>query len=180
MPLQKRRRAKAPTINAGSMADIAFLLLIFFLVTTKILEEKVLKVKLPPWSEENIIAGPTNAAILNIKLNAAGELLVEKERAKLFELKGLVKEFIERPVTDAGVLKAKGSGIISLQHEASTAYGKYIGVYDVLQLAYAEVHASEAAARFSMDWKVLDQKQRNAILSDLPIKISEAEPFNNN
>jgi len=172
----RRKRDKHPAVNAGSMADIAFLLLIFFLVTTKIAEEKVLKVKLPPWSELDVV-GQTDKAIFNIKLNAKGDLLVEKEPAIQEELKTLVKSFIRKPTTEKGVVQQAGTGIISLQHETSTKYGKYIAVYDILQSAYAETHQAESMKRFGVDWVDLEAAERNEILLEFPLKISEAEPF---
>ncbi|MEL6122482.1 MAG: biopolymer transporter ExbD, partial [Bacteroidota bacterium] len=82
-------------INAGSMADIAFLLLIFFLVTTTIAEDKGVLVRLPPWSEE---PPPTlkfkTRNVYSILVNANNDLLVRGEPKELAGLREGVKEFI--------------------------------------------------------------------------------------
>ena len=85
-------------INASSMADIAFLLLIFFLVTTQILEDKGILVKLPPWSEEppetlELIS----RNVFSVLVNSENKLLVRGEPANIDELRERTKEFILNP-----------------------------------------------------------------------------------
>jgi|GEM_PF-4523410 len=78
-------------INAGSMADIAFLLLIFFLVTTTIAEDKGVLVKLPPWVEEDQpeqVIKERN--VLTVLINAQNQLLVEGEEMDIDDLREAV------------------------------------------------------------------------------------------
>ena len=91
------RKRGVPEINAGSMADIAFLLLIFFLVTTTMDVDKGLLVKLPPWSEE-AQEPPQDIKEKNIfvvLVNAQDQLLVEDEYATLEDVRRMAKEFID-------------------------------------------------------------------------------------
>jgi len=173
---KSKRRHQDASVNAGSMADIAFLLLIFFLVTTTIVKEKVLKVKLPPWSEATITSG-MNAPILAVKINKSGALMVEKEETPHELLKQSVKSFIYSPVTDQGDKKPFGSAVISLQHDKHIKYKTYLNVYDQIKLAYSEVHEEESVKRFGVEWKDLEKDQRKEILTIVPVKISEALPL---
>jgi len=93
--MKKRIRLKNE-VNAGSTADIAFLLLIFFLVTTTIDVDKGIQVKLPPISLEPPMPLPKKN-VLNVKINALNELLVEGEEAKLDLLKSRTIPFITNP-----------------------------------------------------------------------------------
>ncbi len=88
-------------INAGSMADIAFLLLIFFLVTTTISEDKGILVKLPPWTPDQ--PEPTDVKqrnVYSVLINANNELLVRKVPMDIKDLKSNVKNFILNPNQD--------------------------------------------------------------------------------
>jgi len=153
-----------------------FLLLIFFLVTTTIIQEKVLKVKLPPWSDATITTG-MNAPILDVKINESGALMVEKEVTANDLLKQAVKSFIYKPFTDQGEEMPFGTAVISLQHDKHIKYKTYLNVYDQIQLAYAEIHQEEALKKFGLEWKDLEKGQRNEILTLVPVKISEALPL---
>jgi len=82
-------------INAGSMADIAFLLLIFFLVTTTIVEDTGILVKLPPWSEEEPEMVKLNKRnVFKVLVNTNNDLLVRDEQTKIDDLRQRVKDFI--------------------------------------------------------------------------------------
>ncbi len=164
------------TINAGSMADIAFLLLIFFLVSTQFFQEKALKVKLPPWQGE-IVNITTTKAILSIKVNDLGELLVNQEPAKIDQLKLITKTFILNPVSKFGKKKASNDMVISLQHDSKTSYGKYLSIYDEIQKAYFEIHQEQSVLLFKKDWEDLIDLERKEILKKYPVSVSEAEPF---
>ena len=175
---KSKGRSQSTGINAGSMADIAFLLLIFFLVSTQFNQEKVMKVKLPPWSDFEAI-GSTSKAILNIKINAQGEVLLNNEQIAFENLVEKVKTFILSPTTKSGKIKTPGNGIISLQHDAKTPYGIYLKIYDQIQSAYSQVHQEKAISLFQTDWDQIETSEKNKILKNFPVKISEAEPFSN-
>jgi biopolymer transport protein ExbD/glutaredoxin len=141
----------APEVNAGSMADIAFLLLIFFLVTTTMEKDSGINRKLPPIedSEEDVIIKQKN--IFTVLLNGKDQLLVEDEIMELKDLRAAAVEFLDNGGgTDADGNKCdycKGKkntsssdhpdkAIISLKNERKTSYGQYISVQNELVAAY--------------------------------------------
>ncbi|MEL6943589.1 MAG: biopolymer transporter ExbD, partial [Bacteroidota bacterium] len=91
------RKRMESSINAGSMADIAFLLLTFFLVTTTILEDKGISVRLPVWTDKPISTPLNEDNVLTVKVNAYNELMVESKLFSIQELKEYAKEFILNP-----------------------------------------------------------------------------------
>jgi biopolymer transport protein ExbD len=164
-------------INAGSMADIAFLLLIFFLVTTTILEDKGILVKLPPWSnEEPDIAKLKKRNVYSVLVNAQNQLLVRGEVTKVKDLKVNAKEFIRNPQKREDLAEDPKRAIVSLKNDRGTAYKTYLEVYNELQAAYNEIWEEEAYKRFGKSFDVLGSDARRAIRSDYPLIISEAEP----
>lgn len=172
--MKKRSRLKNE-VNAGSMADIAFLLLIFFLVTTTIEIDKGISVKLPPIVDAPPLR-PPGKNVLSIKLNADNELLVEGERAELVDLKGRAIEFISNPKKLKSLPTKPKNAIISLQHDRSTQYKHYIEVYNELKAAYNHLWEEQAQRLFNKSFKVLDKEQVKQVRKVVPFVISEAEP----
>ncbi len=172
--MKKRSRLKNE-VNAGSMADIAFLLLIFFLVTTTIEIDKGISIKLPPIVDAPPLTPPSKN-VLSIKLNADNELLVEGERAELVDLRERTIEFISNPEKLKSLPTTPKNAIISLQHDRSTQYTHYIEVYNELKAAYNHLWEEQAQKTFNKSFKGLDQEQIKQIRKEIPFVISEAEP----
>ncbi len=179
---RKSSRDRVSTeINAGSMADIAFLLLIFFLVTTTIVEDKGILVKLPPWSEEEV--DPTKLKtrnVFSVLVNAQNQLLVRGEPAKVDELKDRAKEFIMNPQRREDLAEIPTKAIISLKNDRGTNYKTYLKVYNELLAAYNELWDEEVARNhgsYGDDYNdELPFEVRKAIKSKIPMVLSEAEP----
>lgn len=111
-----KKTRQSPEINASSMADIAFLLLIFFLVTTNIVEDKGVLVRLPVWSEEPPEDLELNTRnVFSVLVNAQDQLLVRGEPVKIEELKVRAKEFIMNPSKRADLAESTTEAIISLK-----------------------------------------------------------------
>ena len=164
-------------INAGSMADIAFLLLIFFLVTTTIAEDKGVLVKLPPWSEEEPDITKLNSRnVYSVLANAQNELLVRGERMKLSDLKENAKEFIRNPQRREDLAEDPTKAIVSLKNDRGTAYKTYLEVYNELKAAYNELRNEEALRRHNKEFGLLTKDQKKEIRNAIPLVISEAEP----
>lgn len=164
-------------INASSMADIAFLLLIFFLVTTTIAEDKGILVKLPPWSEEEIVElkfKPRN--VYSVLVNAQNQLLVRGEVMRIRELRDHAKEFIANPTQREDLSESPKKAIISLKNDRGTNYGTYLEVYNELQGAYNELWNEESLRRHNVGYDKLSATAKRAIRNDFPLVISEAEP----
>ena len=162
-------------VNAGSMADIAFLLLIFFLVTTTIEVEKGISIKLPPINTDEPIT-PPGKNVLSIKLNAEDALLVEGKEIKLENLRSETKIFISNPEKLKSLPTLPKNAIISLQHDRSTSYNSYIEVYNELKAAYNELWEAEAQRLYGKSFKALADVQVVEVRKIIPFVISEAEP----
>ncbi|GAA4279934.1 ExbD/TolR family protein [Gaetbulibacter aestuarii] len=149
----------APEVNAGSMADIAFLLLIFFLVTTTIETDSGINRKLPPMedNDEDVVIKQKN--IFTVLLNGKDQLLVEDELMDLKDLREAAKEFLD----NGGIPKGQegycsycqgkrdpsssdnpDKAIISLANNRETSYKQYIAVQNELVAAYNELRDRRA------------------------------------
>lgn len=172
--LSRRTRRLDNSINAGSMADIAFLLLIFFLVTTKILEEQGIRVKLPPWEETPPVTIP-DKNILKVYVNARDELMVEEKKTSPQALGMIAEQFILNPEGRPDLPSKPSKAIISLLNDRGTSYGTYLEVYNELQAVYNTIWEKEAQQRYQSSFDDLGDGQRKAIRKDIPLVISEAE-----
>lgn len=190
-------KRKVQEINASSMADIAFLLLIFFLVTTTMSVDKGLSRRLPPPLPPNMEKPDIDVKKRNIFIvlvNSNNQLLVQGEALDVKQLKEKAKLFIQNEANDASlpekvpvevefdgiketVLTTKNH-VISLQNDRGTQYQKYIEVQNELVAAYNELRNEMAQARFGMKYDELDENRQKAIQTIYPQKISEAEPKN--
>jgi len=166
-------------INAGSMADIAFLLLIFFLVTTTIVEDKGVLVKLPPWSDEPPdIQQLKTRNVYSVLVNAQNQLLVRGEPADLESLRENAKEFIMNPNKRPDMAEKPTKAIVSMKNDRGTKYETYLEVYNEIKAAYNELRNEEANKKHGKEYEFCSRDQRAAIRADIPLVISEAEPTN--
>lgn len=167
-------------INAGSMADIAFLLLIFFLVTTTIDVDKGITVKLPPWSDEPPeIQKLKTRNVFSVLVNAQDQLLVRGELADIDELRERAKEFIANPQRRDDLSTDPKNAIISLKNDRGTSYKQYVAVYNELKAAYDELWDEECQRLYGIPYSDdLPIAYKRAIKEKIPMVLSEAEPTN--
>lgn len=167
-------------INAGSMADIAFLLLIFFLVTTTIVEDKGITVKLPPWSEDDPdITRLKERNVYSVLVNAQNQLLVRGQPMRVQELKENAKEFIANPNRREDLAERPTRAIISLKNDRGTNYKTYLEVYNELKAAYNELWDELCQRKYGISYSDdLPLAYRKAIKAEIPFVLSEAEPTN--
>jgi len=177
-------------INAGSMADIAFLLLIFFLMTTTMDIDSGITRKLPMPSDDNIIIDKHDQDVYIVLVNTYNQLFVESSVMDVKNLCKGVKEFIQNPKNDPNLSEHEekdipllgkvmvSKGIISLQSDRGTLYEKYIEVQNELVRAFNELRDEYSRKRFGMPFDDLDEDRQKAIRQLYPQSISEAEPRN--
>ncbi len=161
------------------MADIAFLLLIFFLVTTTIDTDKGIAIKLPPMPEEN---QPQNDIrikernVLKVLVNANDMLLVDGEPTDIKELKRLTKDFIDNPSQNPDLAESPQKAIVSLKNDRGTSYNLYIQVHNELKAAYNELRDQRAKQLYGRVLEKLPESRQNEIKDYYRQVISEAEP----
>ncbi|WP_421808020.1 ExbD/TolR family protein [Flagellimonas sp.] len=199
------RRKGAPEVNAGSMADIAFLLLIFFLVTTTIETDAGLDRMLPPIEppDQDVVIKQKN--IFTVNINKNGQLLVEDNLMEMKDLRKAATAFLENGA-DGTCSYCKGKkdpsssdnptkAIISLKNDRETKYSTYITVQNELVGAYNDLRNREAQRLYGKDFTdmeadYLDPETPSSIRDDLkdkvkriqdmfPQKLSEAETTTN-
>ena len=188
----KRKDRGSQEVNAGSMADIAFLLLIFFLVTTQIASDKGLLIQLPPKPDPNepppdIKFNQRN--IFKILINSTDKLLVEDEPLRdVGKIKDMVKKFVLNNGRDKDLSDSPKDAIVSLKTDRGTSYERFIEVYDLVESAYMEMYGSRVGLT-AEQFRELDKKdprqkamydkargkQPNGSI-DFPKQISIAEP----
>jgi biopolymer transport protein ExbD len=185
-------RRATPEINAGSMADIAFLLLIFFLVTTTMDVDSGITRRLPPPVEtpEDIKIKERN--VLNVLVNKNDRLLVDGKPGDIRTLKDVAKRFItpvfpddpKFPETELVNIPGLGDvylskGVISLKNDRGTSYDMYIKVQNELARAFNELRDELSMRKFGQKYSALtDEDLIKAINEAVPMRISEAEPEN--
>ncbi|HAD96895.1 MAG TPA: biopolymer transporter ExbD [Cryomorphaceae bacterium] len=185
-----RNSRAIPEINAGSMADIAFLLLIFFLVTTTMDVDSGINRKLPPWDPEQIQDPPPikKKNIFTVLVNANDRLLVEDEYMDIKDLRAATVRFLDnngdgscqycQGARNPESSDNPGKAIVSLVNDRGTSYKLYIAVQNELAAAYNELREREAQRKFGISYDNLSEDQQNEVQDMYPQKISEAEPVN--
>jgi len=165
------RRKGAPEVNAGSMADIAFLLLIFFLVTTTIETDAGLDRMLPPIEPPDTDVVIKQKNIFTVNINKNGQLLVEDQLMELKDLRDAAKAFLENGA-DGSCSFCKGKknpsssdnptkAIISLKNDRETKYSTYITVQNELVGAYNDLRNREAQRLYGRDFTKMEAEYLN-------------------
>jgi biopolymer transport protein ExbD len=176
-------------INASSMADIAFLLLIFFLVTTTMNVDTGLVRMLSPIPEEKPKDQDVKQRnILVVLINQSDRLLVAGQPMDVSMLKDKAKEFIANPNNDIHLPEKEvleieyfgnievPKGVVSLQNHRGTSYQMYMLVQNELVAAYNELRNELSRAKFGKSYADLIDDEQKAINKVYPYRISEAEP----
>ena len=187
-----RFRRNSPSVNAGSMADIAFLLLIFFLVTTTISTDKGILRKLPDPCPPNQICDTKQPErnVLRILVNDKQEIMVEDEIVELSEIKQIAKDFLDNNLDGTcdychGKQLPEASdnpkrAVISLQHHALTKYYVFIDVQDELTQAYYELREDYAKSKYNKSVEQLSKEELKTVKEAYPFILSEAKTIREN
>lgn len=183
-------KKKLPEVPAASLADIAFMLLIFFLVATQMNVDNGLERRLPQWVEEeqetDVDVNERNVFVVLVNRN--NDLLVENEWSSVADLREKAKEFMANPNDDPNLPEKElkdipilgptmvSKGVISLQNDRDTKYEMYIAVQNELVGAINDLRNELALSKFGKAFEKCDEDQQEAIKDVYPQKISEAEP----
>ena len=189
-----KKKKKMPGLNTSSTADISVMLLIFFLVTTSMDTDMGLARRLPQPpdpDQEDAQIDVKERNVLNVRLNGAGDLMINSDISDIKELRARAKEFIkneadlsslpEKHVKEIDLLGPcyiTDKHVISVQTDRSTPYNIYFEVQNELVAAYNELREELSRAKFGRSFEFLTDEQKVAIKTYYPQKISEAEPRN--
>ncbi|MDT0605731.1 ExbD/TolR family protein [Croceitalea rosinachiae] len=200
------RRKGAPEVNAGSMADIAFLLLIFFLVTTTIETDAGLDRMLPPIEPPDTDVVIKQKNIFTVNINKNGQLLADEALMDIKDLRKAAMEFLDnggdgscdfcKGKRDASSSDNPSKAIISLKNDRETKYATYITVQNELVGAYNDLRNREAQRLYNRDFVQMESEYLNpetpsSVRDELkdkvkriqelfPQKLSEAETSTSN
>jgi len=188
------KKRKTPAINGTSSADIAFMLLLFFLMTSSMDTDKGLPRRLPPpvpKDQKNQDIDIKKRNIMVVLINSQNQILSNNEYIEIRQLKDKVKEFIDNPYNDEhkpekievdvpffGNMMVTKNHVISLQNDRGTEYQSYIDVQNELAAAYTELRNDVSLKKFGKIFVELDEEQQKAVQKIYPQQISEAEPKN--
>ena len=175
------KKRKTPGINGSSSADIAFMLLIFFLITTSMDTDKGLARRLPPpvpkdqKNDTDVDIKKRN--LLVVLINSNNQILCGDQFVDIKQLKERIKR-VEADVPFFGKMMVTKNHVISLQNDRGTEYQAYIDVQNEIAAAYNELRNKVSKEKFGKNFADLDEEQQKAVQQIYPQKISEAEPKN--
>ncbi|MDR0573615.1 MAG: biopolymer transporter ExbD [Tannerella sp.] len=187
-----KKKKKVPGINGSSSADIAFMLLLFFLLTTSMDTDQGLPRLLPrpPENKEkpdDIEVNKRN--LLTVMVSSDNRIMCSGEEVSLAQLKEKAKEFIDNPANSESLPEKKAvdlpffgtqmitdGHLISLQCDRGTKYQTYIDVQNELAAAYNELREVISKKQFGIKFSELGEEERKAVVKYYPQRISEAEP----
>ncbi len=177
----------SPTVNAGSMADIAFLLLIFFLVTTTMTTDQGINRNLPKAcpSGQNCSENIAERNLFRIMLNSKEAIMVNSEPIDFKELKPLLKAFIDNNGDgsctycngnkDDSLSDNPNTAVITLQTDRVVSYKRYVEIQDEITQAYYDLRKSYGNIKFNKSEMNFSKSEIKAIKDAYPFKISEAK-----
>lgn len=180
----KSFRRHSATVNAGSMADIAFLLLIFFLVTTTISADKGILRQLPAVCETpNCTDEIPERNLMRISMNEKQQIMIEDDVVELAEIKNLVETFIDNNGLDAcdyceGNKSSVSSdhpkkAVISMSHDALTKYDLFVSVQDEITKAYYNLRTRYAEQTYNKTPDQLTREELEGVKKAYPFIVSE-------
>jgi biopolymer transport protein ExbD len=189
-----KKKRKVPQVNSTSTADIAFMMLLFFLLTSSMDTDRGLPRRLPqPVPKDQKIADVDvkKRNILVVLINSTNQILCGDSYIQLNQLKDKIKEFVENPTNNEhmpekveidvpyfGNRMVTKNHVISLQNDRGTIYQSYIDVQNEIAAAYNELRDNISTQKFGKKFIDLDEEQQKAVQMIYPQKISEAEPKN--
>ena len=181
--MARKRNRESAEVNSSSMADIAFLLLVFFLVTTTIPNERGLIIQLPQKSDEPPIVELKDRNVFTVKISSSDKLLVEGEILEdPYKIREMLVEHIMNPNKDDKKAESPQVAVVSLKNNRGSSYQTFITVLDQLQAGYYEIYGERAGGLTAEEFRNLDKNnpKEKALYEkgkgDIPMAISIAQP----
>ena len=168
----KKKKTPEATIPTSSMADIAFLLLIFFLVATVIDVDSGIGMTLPEYVEDIETVEVPKDRMAAILINETGDVLLDGQPISLFQIKNTLKPRIQSKIE----LPKNKKLIVSIKTDRKTVYNAYISALDQVKQAFFEVRDEYSNSKFGRGFNDLEVEQQDEIKDAVPIIISIAEP----
>ncbi len=184
-------KKSTPALNTSSTADIAFLLLCYFLMTTTMGSQTGLSRRLPPMPDQNqqqVDQKVNRRNIIIVKINSADRILAGSEPIEVSQLKDKIKEFLSNPADDPNLPEKEmqdiegfgqypvSKGVISLQNDRGTSYRAYIAVQNELVKAVNELRDDFSRNNYGKAFNSLSEDKQDIVKKAIPQNISEAEP----
>ena len=168
MKVKRKYNRLASRPNGGAMADIGFLLLVFFMVCTVIFNDRGIVTKLPEWQPEAVSVDVPGKSI-NIFINETNEVLIGGVSLSAQDVKPFVLKILDS-YTKKGVRQ-----ILELQSHRGTRYGAYLKVYDQLIRGIMEFRSLRSNEMFGKDIEQLSHDEYKRLIRSWPVVISESE-----
>jgi biopolymer transport protein ExbD len=177
MALMKKRKRETPEIPSASMADIAFLLLIFFMVTTTIDVDTGIGLVLPPPVDPSVTPPPIKQRnVLKILVNSAGQVLVNDEESSISMIRELVKKHTTNNGADERFAESTEKALLSVKVDRETSYDIFMKVYDEINMGYLDLRRAYASQTYGTPYERLSDAQKKDADDKFKKKISFAEP----
>ena len=177
----KKKQRDGAEVNSSSMADIAFLLLVFFLVTTTIASDKGIPMVLPPKNDQQIEFKLKEKNIFKVLINSKDQLLVENEPMETEAIREACIKFLNNRGKDPNSSDSPKDAVVSIKADRGASYEKYLTVLDEVTAAYNQSRAEYLGISLEdflqLDFDRDDHKRAyDAARAEFPLQISEAEP----
>lgn len=184
-------KKKTPAINSSSTADIAFLLLCYFLMTTTMGSQTGLSRRLPPMpdKDQKVEDQKVNRRnIIVVKINSSDRIMAGLDPIDISQLKDKIKEFLSNPTNDPNLPEKEtqdiegygeypvSKGVISLQNDRGTSYQAYIAVQNELVKAVNELRDDFCRKAYGKPFAAVTEDEQAIAKKAIPQNISEAEP----
>lgn len=162
----RRKRREVPGLNTTSTADISFMLLVFFLVTTSMDADKGMNRQLPPKPDEKQeeMMDVDRSKVMSLALSEEGLLTIDEKPANIDKIRRQLKEFI---------VSTGPSHIIELKTDRKCDYDTYFHLQNEIVRSYREIRDAAAKQQFGKPYSKCSVEQREQLMEKYPQRVQE-------
>lgn len=172
MAFIKKKETRSAEVPTSSQADIAFLLLLFFLVSTVMDVDTGIGLTLPEYIENPETVEVPKERMASLLINANGDVLLDGQIISLPQVTNSLKPRIKSKID----LPSNKKLIVSVKTDRQTVYNKYVQALDQVKLAFFEVRDEYSRGNYGKKFNDLNREQQDIVKDKIPIIISIAEP----